>query len=185
MIVPRFADVVAVAAVAIVVLMPSGSLTAKPALVGDRMELDRVATLEDARFAQPDSVDAALALGDAYLRSDHPDWALATTAAFADAGDHRVHLLRATAWADRMQPTESVAESARGVAACDQEGPTRCDLAARTRLGLVAVPMQALVDAHIDPRKDPRGARDTVGAVMHSTRAREIGKHQETSAKQK
>lgn len=184
MIVPKFADVVAVAAVAVVVLMPSGSLVAKPALVGDRVELDRVATLEDARFARPDSVDAALALGDAYLRADHPDWALATTAPFVDAGDHRVHLLRATAWADRMQPVESVAESARGEAACDKEGPTRCDTAARTRLGLVATPMQALVDAHIDPRKDPKGARDAVAAVMHTTKAREIGKHQDTSPKQ-
>ncbi len=101
---------------------PRGSLVAKPALVGDRVELDRVATLEDARFARPDSVDAALALGDAYLRADHPDWALATTAPFVEAGDHRVHLLRATAWADRMQPVESVAESARGEAACDKKG---------------------------------------------------------------
>ena len=111
---PRLVDLVAVAAVAVVVLLPSGSLVAKPALVGDKIELDRVAALEDARFADPTNVDKALALADAYLRADHPEWSLATTASFVDAGDHRVHLARATAYAERLQAAESVAEAARG-----------------------------------------------------------------------
>src|SRR3954466_8587026 len=94
----RIVDLIAVAAVAVVVLLPSGSIVAKPALVGDKIELDRVAALEDARFSDPASVDKALLLADAYLRADHAEWALATTAQFADAGDHRVHLARATAY---------------------------------------------------------------------------------------
>src|SRR5437588_4172956 len=147
----RLVDLIAVAAVAVVVLLPSGSLVAKPALVGDKIELDRVAALEDARFADPDSVDKALALADAYLRAEHPEWALATPAQFADAGDHRVHLARATAYAERLQANEAVAEAQRGYAACDREG-TKCDAAARVRIGVVAAPMQALVDAKIDPR---------------------------------
>ncbi len=185
MTIPRFADVVAVAAVAVVVLMPSGSLVAKAAMVGDRVELDRVAVLEDARFAEPDSVERALALGDAYLRSDHPDWALATTAQFVDAGDYRVHLLRATAWADRLQAPEAVAETTRGYAACDQEGPTKCDATARVRIGLVAGPMQALVDGNIDPRKDPKGARDAVRSVLHATKTRDLMKHDGATPKKK
>ena len=44
----RIVDLIAVAAVAVVVLLPSGSLVAKPAVVGDKVELDRVAALEDA-----------------------------------------------------------------------------------------------------------------------------------------
>src|SRR6476659_7365738 len=118
----RLVDLIAVAAVAIVVLLPSGSLVAKPALVGDKIELDRVAALEDARFSDPQSVDKALALGDAYLRADHPEWALATMAQFAGGDDHRVHLLRATAFAEELHAQEAVAAAARATTACDREG---------------------------------------------------------------
>jgi hypothetical protein len=166
----RLVDLIAVAAVAIVVLLPSGSLVAKPALVGDKIELDRIAALEDARFVEPTSVDKALALADAYLRAEHPDWALATTAQFEDAGDHRIHLLRATAFAERLEPNEAVAEAQRGYAACDHEG-SKCDTAARVRIGVVAAPMQALVDAKIDPKHDPKGARAAVAGVLHATKA--------------
>ena len=171
----RLVDLIAVAAVAIVVLLPSGSLVAKPALVGDKIELDRVAALEDARFVDPTNVDKALALADAYLRTAHPDWALATTAQFVDAGDHRVHLLRTTAFAERLQPNEAVAEAQRGYAACDHEG-AKCDAAARVRIGVVAAPMQALVDAKIDPKRDPKAARSTVAGVLHATKANELVK---------
>jgi hypothetical protein len=167
----RLVDLIAVAAVAIVVLLPSGSLVAKPALVGDKIELDRVAALEDARFADPDNVDKALALADAYLRADHPEWALAATAQFVTAGDHRVHLLRATAFAEELHAPESVAEAARAYQTCDREGASKCDTAARVRIGVVAAPMQALVDAKIDPRKDPKGARAAVAGVLHATHA--------------
>ena len=167
---PRLFDLIAVAAVAIVVLLPSGSLVAKPALVGNKVELDRIAALEDARFVDPTQVDKALALADAYLHAEHPDWALAATTQFIDAGDHRVHLVRATAYAERLQANEAVAEAERGYAACDREGP-RCDAAARMRIGVVAAPMQALVDGKIDPKRDPKAARAAVAGVLHATSA--------------
>lgn len=171
---PRLVDLIAVAAVAVVVLLPSGSLVAKPALVGDKIELDRVAALEDARFSDPTNVDKALALADAYLRADHPEWSLATTAAFADAGDHRVNLARATAYAERLQANEAVAAAARAIADCDRQGAARCDTAERVRIGVVAAPMQALLDAKIDPRHDPKGARAAVAGVLHATKANEL-----------
>jgi hypothetical protein len=171
---PRIVDVIAVAAVAVVVLLPSGSLVAKPALVGDKVELDRIAALEDQRFSAPDDVERALALGYAYLRAQHPEWTLETTAAFTGAGDHRVHTLRATAWAERLQAADAVAEAQKGYEACDREGPQKCDPSARVRLGVVAAPMQALVDAGIDPRQDPRRARDTVAGVLHATKTKDL-----------
>jgi hypothetical protein len=171
----RLVDLIAVAAVAVVVLLPSGSLVAKPALVGDKIELDRVAALEDARFVDPTNPDRALALADAYLRAEHPEWALATTAQFASAGDHRVHLLRATAYAEELHAAEAVAEAARATAACDREGD-KCDTAARVRIGVVAAPMQALVDSGIDPRKDPKAARAAVAGVLHATHAQGLVK---------
>ena len=172
--VPRIVDLIAVAAVAVVVLLPSGSLVAKPALVGDKVELDRVAALEDARFAAPNDVDRALALADAYLLLDHPDWALETTAQFEDAGDYRVHLVRATAYADRLQPKPAVDEAARSYAACDRAGPARCSTSERVRIGVVARPMQVLVDRGIDPRQDPKAARAAVAGVLHATKTGDL-----------
>ncbi|HXU67960.1 MAG TPA: hypothetical protein VN947_01460 [Polyangia bacterium] len=171
---PRLVDLIAVAAVAVVVLLPSGSLVAKPALVGDKIELDRVAALEDARFTDPTNVDKALALADAYLRADHPDWSLATTSSFAGVVDHRVQLARATAFAERLQAKESVAAAAQATADCDREGPTKCDTAARVRIGVVAAPMQALVNAGIDPLRDPKAARAAVAGVLHATRGGDL-----------
>jgi hypothetical protein len=173
--VSRILDLIAVAAVAVVVLLPSGSLSAKPALVGDKIELDRIAELEDARFAEPDDVEPALALADAYLHADHPEWALATTAAFVTRGDHRVHLARALAYADRWQPQASLAETDKAFSDCDAEGEPRCDASQRVRINIVAAPMRALVDAKIDPRKDPKRAREAVAGVLHATKAKDIG----------
>jgi hypothetical protein len=170
----RIFDLIAVGAVAVVVLLPSGSLSAKPALVGDKVELDRVAELEDARFAEPNNVEHALALADAYLHLSHPDWALATTAAFVTRGDHRVHLARALAYADRWQPQASLAEADKALSACSAEGDQRCDPSQRVRINIVAAPMQALVDAKIDPRKDPKRAREAVAGVLHVTKAKDF-----------
>ena len=170
----RIFDLVAVVAVAIVLLLPSGSLSARPALEGDKIELDRVAELEDARYAEPDDVEHALALADAYLHLDHPDWALATTAAFVTRGDHRVHVARALAYADRWQPQASLGETDKALAACDAEGDKRCDASQRLRINIVAAPMQALVDQKIDPRKDPKRAREAVAGVLHATKPKDF-----------
>ena len=171
----RLVDLIAVAAVAVVVLLPSGSLVAHPALVGDKIELDRMAALEDARAAAPDDVDRALALADAYLAAEHPDWALETTAQLAADGDHRIHLIRAVAYAERLQAPESLAEAERATQACDREG-AKCDATARVRIALVQEPMRTLVDNKIDPRKDPKGARAAVAGVLHRTHPGNLSK---------
>ena len=119
---------------------------------------------------KPTALSAFLRLGQAYLDLLHPDWALATTAQFAGAGDHRIHLVRATAFAERLQAKACVDESARGLAACDAEGP-RCSPAERVRFDVISSAMQALVDQSIDPQKDPKRAREAVGAVLHATKA--------------
>lgn len=166
----RAFDLIAIAAVAIVLFLPKPSLQAKPALVGEKIELDRVAALEDARFAEPGNIDHAVELADAYLRLARADWALATLAQFSSSGDHRVHLLAATAHAERLEPGATVDEAARGLAACDAEGP-RCSSADRVRFGVISQSMQSLVDAKIDPYKSPQQAREAVSRVLHSTKA--------------
>ena len=165
----RAFDLIAAIAVAVVLLLPKASLEAHQALVGDELDLDRIAALEDARFAEPDQVNHAVALGDAYLSVEHPDWALETTAQFSGRGDHRIELVRATAHAERLEAEACVATTHRGLAECDAEGPTRCPAADRVRFQMISSAMQVLVDDHIDPRKDPRRAKEAVAGVLHNT----------------
>src|SRR5690242_15178407 len=129
----RIVDVVAVAAVAVVLLLPKPSVDAHVALVGDKVELDHIAALEDARFAEPDSTVHAVELADAYLGLLHPDWALATTSQFASTPDHRVHLVRATARAERLEGPECLDETKLGLSACDAEGAQKCPPQVRVR----------------------------------------------------
>jgi hypothetical protein len=166
---PRVFDLIAIVALAIVLLLPKPSLEAKPALQGEKIELDRVAALEDARFAEPDSVEHALDLAGVYLDLQHPDWALATLRPFVTRGEHRVHLLRATAHADRLETHACVDEAKRGLAACDAEG-ARCNPADRIRFDVISAAMQTLIDQNIDAQKNPLQAREAVSKVLHSTK---------------
>jgi len=172
----RAFDVIAVLAVAVVLLLPKPSLDAKPALEAEKIELDRIAALEDALFtASPaEEVPRATALADAYLRLLHPDWALGTLARFADRDDHRVHLLIATAQAERLQPKAAVDAVTRGLKACDAEGVEKCPPSERTRLTVISSGMESLLAAGVDPRKDPKRAREAVASVLHSTKAKGI-----------
>jgi hypothetical protein len=171
----RLFDVFAVVAVAIVLMLPKATVEASPALdpeVTHKIERDRVAALEDALFAAPDDVGRAVALGDAYLRLMHPDWTLAVLARFSDGkADHRVQLLEATARAERLEPQRALDAVKRGLAVCDAEGEARCPAAERTRFSVIASGMQALVDKGIDPRKQPKEAREAVGSVLHAAKA--------------
>jgi hypothetical protein len=103
----------------------------------------------------------------------HPDWALSTLAQFegAPSSDHRVHLLAATAHAERLESQATVDEAARGIQACDAEGAAKCSPADRVRFGVISQSMQALVEGNIDPRKAPQQAREAVSRVLHSTKA--------------
>jgi hypothetical protein len=173
----RIFDLIAVFAVAVVLLLPKASLEAKPALNGAKIELDHIAELEDLHFVDPTNVERANALAEAYLGLIHPDWALATLAGLGDspAGPEgvRVHLLRATARAERLEAQAAVDDAARGRAACDQLGAA-CNPSLRIRLDVIAGPMQALLDQKIDPYKNPKEAADAVAKILHSTKANQL-----------
>jgi hypothetical protein len=171
----RAFDLIAVIAVAVVLLLPKGSLQAQRALATgdgpaqvDRMTLTRLSALEDAAYAQPGDAQRAVELADGYLAVGHPDWALATLAAFGPGAPHTVHLVRATAHAERLEPRAAVDEVSGGLAACDVE---KCPEAERIRLRLIAGPMQALVDAGVDPYADPKRAKEVVARTLHATKA--------------
>jgi hypothetical protein len=171
---PRIFDLIAVAAVAVVVLLPKASVEAKPALTGSKIEIDRIAELEDLRYVDPNNVERACDLAEAYLGLLHPDWALSTLASLMETSDVRVHLLRATAHAERLEAQAAVDEAARGRAACDA---APCNPSLRIRLDVIAGPMQALLDQKIDPRQHPKEAADAVSKVLHSTRSNGLTPH--------
>ena len=165
----RLFDLIAVAAVAFVVLLPKASVQARPALDVDPSESARVALLEDAVTREPTNEEAAADLAETYLRLDHPDWALVTLSRFSGAtATARVSLLRGTAYADRLEPALAVEATTQGRAACDARG---CPAVVAARLSVIEAPMKALADAHIDPRKEQQRAREIVSKTIHSTHA--------------
>jgi|SRR5579871_1203493 len=166
---PRILDLIAVAVVALVVLLPKASVDARPALDGEPLELDRVAEEQDDLFRQPDDVEAALKLADSYLSFMRADWALATLDRFSTGNDARVHLALATAHAERLEAKEVVAECDAVDRACAQAKAT-CPEGVQTKSGLLRDAMQALVDGKIDPAKDPQAAKDAVYKALHPSR---------------
>ena len=167
---PRLLDLIAVAAVAVVVLLPKASVEARPALEGDPMELDRIAELQDDLLRQPDDVDAALKLADGYLSFMRADWALASLARFADRGDYRVHLTLATAHAERLEARGTVDEAKQVEALCAREGAQPACAGAVAKAQLLEASMQSLLDGRIDPAKDPVAAKDAVYKALHPTK---------------
>ena len=179
---PRLFDLIALGAIAVVVLLPKASVDARPALAGEPMELDRVAELQDDLFHSPNDTGAALKLSSELLALGRTDWALQTLAPFADRDDHRVHLLLATAHAERLEPSEAVAECRRFDEACAKapaNAPTTagppdrvppCSEGEAVKAGLLRDAMQALVDGKIDAASDPVKARKAVYKALHPAR---------------
>ncbi len=166
---PRWFDLIAVGAVAVVVLLPKASVDARPALVGAPMELDRVAAAQDDLCHAPDDAAAALRLADELLSFGRADWAMQTLAPFASRHDHRVHLVLATAHSERLEPAEAVAECQRFDEACAAPGPKAppCAEGEQVKAQLLRAAMQALLDAKIDPAKDPMKAKELVYKALH------------------
>jgi hypothetical protein len=165
----RLFDVIAVFCVAVVVLLPKASVDAKPALNVDTAQESHIAALEDSFARDPRNETVAVELADSYLEAERPDWALVTLSGFAgDASSARVSLVRATAHADRLEADAAVKAIHEGEAACAAHG---CPPIVASRLQLIGAPMQALVDAKIDPHKDLLRAKEAVGKALHSTRA--------------
>jgi hypothetical protein len=165
----RAIELLLVGLAALVVLMPRPTLDAESALKASPIELEEVARLEDQRAAKPTDVDAACELADAYLRFDHPEWSLQALEAFGDKKNPRVHLIRAIARADRFDVKVGHEEAKRGLVLC-KENPAGCPELVRQKLELIEKPLGALVEAGVDPRKDPLAARTAIGKALHHTK---------------
>jgi hypothetical protein len=165
-------DIMVIVFLAVAFLMPKGTLGLSPAIpatMGQPIERERLAELEDALYAEPNNETTACELADAYLAVDQSEWALATLAPFAHSDHYRPHLVRATALAERLHANESVGAANAGLKVCDHD--PKCDDAARARLTIIARAMQALVDQHIDGIHDPARAKQAVAEALRSTRS--------------
>jgi len=176
----RFADLFAVAAIAVVLLLPKASIEARPALDGRPVELDRIARLQDDVFREPENAEAMLQLADGWLSFGRADWAIASLSRFVDGETRgaawtqppllraRVHLTLATARAERLEPTQAVDEARQVESSCPEAAATCGPL--RARADLVRAAMQVLIDQHIDPAQDPVRAKREVGKALHPSR---------------
>jgi hypothetical protein len=163
----RVFDLIAIGVIAFVVLLPKASVQARPALDSEVVDMDRVAALEDELVREPHNESVATDLAELYNRLQHPDWALVTLAPFAaESSSARLSLLRATAHADRLDADAAVADTKVARQICETRG---CPSVVSARISIIEGPMKALVDAHVDPKKDQQKAKDLVGGVLHST----------------
>ncbi len=175
----RILDLVAVSALAVVVLLPKPSVEARPALEGlAAVELDRVSKLQDEAFRHPGEVGPAVALADACLSFYRADWAIQALQPLVEREDKgeipkdaRVHLLLATARAERLEAAEAVAERKKIEEACaGGEGTPGCAFGTLARARIIGDSMQVLVDKKIDAAKDPVSAKREVYKVLHPSR---------------
>lgn len=171
----RLTDLFAVCALAVVVLLPKASVEARPALDGPQSALDWIAALQDEAFRRPNEMEPALELADGLLSLARPDWAIASLGRFVDeeardgrATDARMHLLLATAHAERFEAAETVAEVKQVEKGCaGGEGTPTCPVGTRARASLIGGAMAVLLEKHIDPAKDPQRAKYEVYHVLH------------------
>jgi Flp pilus assembly protein TadD len=173
MAVTRILDLIVLALLATVVLLPRPDASVKPALTLDAERRARVAELQSTLFGRPDVVDASVELANIFLDGHRPDWALATVTAAAKyhPNDYRLHHLRAIAYADRFEGEPAYAAVQRAVELCDATPPPAgapaCGDATRSRLALLSATLQEV--SKVDMKKEPALAKDRIFKTLHPT----------------
>ena len=82
-----------------------------------------------------------------------------------------MHLLLATARAERLEAEQAVAERRKIEEACaGGEGTPECAFGTLARARIIGNSMQVLVDQKIDPAKDPVRAKQEVYKMLHPSR---------------
>jgi Flp pilus assembly protein TadD len=173
MAVTRILDLIILALLATVVLLPRPDATVKPALTLDAERRARVAELQSTLVGRPDAVDASVELANIFLDGHRPDWALATVTAAAKhhPNDYRLHQLRAIAYADRFEGEPAFTSVQRAVELCDATPPPAgapaCGDATRGRLALLSATLQEV--SKVDMKREPALAKDRIFKTLHPT----------------
>src|SRR5262249_12315926 len=142
--VTRILDLIVIALLATVVLLPRPDASVKPALSLDPERRAQVAELQSLLVGHPENADASIELANIFLDGHRPDWALppVTAAAKYHPNDYRIQHVRAIAYADRFEGEPAYEAVQRAVALCDASPPPAgapvCGDATRTRLALLS-----------------------------------------------
>ncbi len=165
----RILDVLALALVALVLLMPKPGIKTKAGLDGlDDAQRARSADLERLRTARPDDVGVAAALADLYLRGHRPEWALQTLSPLEGQPDHRVGLGLAMAHADRYELAEAKRALDLASGACAKDAG--CTEPERARLALFHRSFDRVVADGVRFDDDPHRARALILEGLHNAR---------------
>jgi hypothetical protein len=173
MAVTRILDLIVLALLTTIVLMPRPDASVKPALAVDPELRARVAELQSSLIGRPEDVDASLELARIYLDAHRPDWALAVVAASEKyhRQDYRLLHLRAIAFADRFEGVPAFDAAQAALALCEQtppptDGPA-CGDAAHSRLALLTSTLEAV--ARVDMKGQPYLAKERIFEKLHPT----------------
>jgi hypothetical protein len=173
--VTRILDLIVIALLAAILLMPRPDVTAKAALRLSPERRERVAELQAAmlrqRQAEDDPLPEAIELADIYLDGHRPDWALATVGAVLPLhqDDYRLHNIRAIAFADRFESEPAFAAASRALELCERPAPAvpPCGEAARSRLHLLHATLASI--AGVDMRDNPALAKEKIFEQLRPT----------------
>jgi hypothetical protein len=167
--VTRILDLIVLALLATVLLMPRPDATVKPSLAVDPELTDRVAELQSVLAGKPDDADAALELANIYLDGHRPDWALATVGPLARArpADFRFQHLRAIAYADRFEGAPAFEAANKALDLCEHApaGMPACGDAVHARLALLRSALESV--ANVDMKNQPYLAKDRIFRELH------------------
>jgi hypothetical protein len=174
----RFFDIFAVAALALVVLMPRPGVEVKAAVERlDGETAQRIAELQAVLLGNPHDLEAAVEVAEVYRSVHRPEWALATLGPFRERAvdDYRVWFGIAMAQAERFELHDAHAAMGRGLAACAKNaGPVKCGPAPEARMRMVQGGLQRVIDSKIDPRKRPEVVAEAMYGTLRATKIEKI-----------
>jgi len=168
---PQILEVVVFLMIAVAVLLPRPDVKVKPALGLGPAERDRLALLQVAAAKGPLDTEAALEMSDLLMDGGRPDWALSVITRALDEAprDHRLHLRRAMALAERFETEPAFKASERALALC--ESSAGCSASEVARLRYLKSSLKSI--SGIDIRENANLAKERLIRGLRSTRLNE------------
>ncbi|HEY3357386.1 MAG TPA: hypothetical protein VGQ83_29315 [Polyangia bacterium] len=169
----RFVDLFALAALALVILLPRPGVEVKAAVARlDPKTEQRMAELQAALLGKPDDVETAVELSEIYRASMRPEWALATLGPFRTKApdDYRIFSGIAFAHAERLELDAAYRTMAQAIRLCESgKGPT-CGAAADARMRMIQTGLKRVADQKLDPKLQPAAVQEIMFQTLRQTK---------------
>lgn len=156
----RVLDLAVLLLLGVAIVMPRPDVNVRPALAVDAADRDRVAELQTRLLQTPDDSEAALALADIFLDSQHADWALATLAEpiATHPSDHRLLSRRSLALAQHYEGGAAYDAATKALALCQSGSTAHCGDGEHARLELLVSTLERI--KNLDVRANPNLAKE-------------------------